>query len=181
MQGLRVVDPEIATGEAVQLFTAAHQVLGVVPNLVKAMANSLAVLEGYLGVVDALSTRGALPPDVIERIALLVAQENRSDYCLSVHSFRGTEVLGLTAAEAGRARRGTSADSRAAAVLALAAVVVRDRGAVSPDQLARARHAGLSDGQIVEIVAHVALNVFTNYLATVAQVDIDWPLVRHTD
>ncbi|MEU2589063.1 hypothetical protein ABZ612_41015 [Streptomyces avermitilis] len=45
----------------------------------------------------------------------------------------------------------------------------------------RPRCAGLSGGQIIEVIAHVALNVFTNYLATAARVDIDWPLVRHTD
>jgi hypothetical protein len=43
------------------------------------------------------------------------------------------------------------------------------------------RRAGLSDGQIVEVIAQVALNLFTNYLAKAARVDIDWPLVRHTD
>jgi AhpD family alkylhydroperoxidase len=181
MQGLPSVDPEIATGEAVHLFTATHQALGVIPNLAKVMANSLAVLKGYVGVVGALGAQGTLPADVPERIALLVAQENRSDYCLSAHSFRGTKVAGLTVVEATRARRGEADDPRAAAVLALAAAVVRDRGAVSDDQLAMVRRAGLSDGQIVEVIAQVALNLFTNYLAKAARVDIDWPLVRHTD
>ncbi|MFD7404231.1 carboxymuconolactone decarboxylase family protein [Streptomyces sp. NPDC059866] len=182
MQGLHIVDPEIATGEAARLFTATHEALGVIPNLAKVMANNLAVLKGYLGVVGALGPEGtSLSPDLIERIALLVAQENRSDYCLSVHSFRGTKVVGLTALETARARRGEAGDPWGAAVLALASAVVRDRGAVSDDQLAMARHDGLSDGQTVEVVAHVALNVFTNYLAKAARVDIDWPLVRHSD
>ncbi|MEQ4724881.1 carboxymuconolactone decarboxylase [Nonomuraea sp. B19D2] len=178
---MHIVDPEIATGEAAQLFTATHKALGVIPNLAKVMANNLAVLKGYLDVVGILGAEGTLPADLLERIALLVAQENKSDYCLSVHSFRGTKVAGLTAVEAGRARRGEAGDPWAAAVLGLASAVVRERGAVSDDQLATARHAGLSDGQIVEVIAHVALNVFTNYLANTARVDIDWPLVRHTD
>ncbi|MET7921679.1 hypothetical protein ABZU45_38930 [Streptomyces avermitilis] len=59
--------------------------------------------------------------------------------------------------------------------------MARDRGTVADAQLAAARCAGLSDGQIIEVIAHVALTVFTNYLATAARVDIDWPLVRHTD
>jgi alkylhydroperoxidase family enzyme len=105
----------------------------------------------------------------------------RREPCLSAHSFRGTKVAGLTVVEATRARRGEADDPRAAAVLALAAAVVRDRGAVSDDQLAMVRRAGLSDGQIVEVIAQVALNLFTNYLAKAARVDIDWPLVRHTD
>lgn len=181
MKALHTVEPESATGEAAALFTATHRALGLVPNLARVMANSPAVLRGYLGAVTALSTRGTLPAQVRESIALLVAQENGSDYCLSVHAFRGTRLAGLSAAEAARARRGTAGDHRIAAVLELAAVVLRDRGSVTDEQLAAARRAGLSDGQVVEVVAHVALNVFTNYLATAAGVDIDWPLVRHTD
>ncbi|MEU6987963.1 carboxymuconolactone decarboxylase family protein [Streptomyces sp. NPDC046324] len=181
MQGLHTVEPEVTTGEAAALFTATHRALGVVPNLARVMANSPAVLKGYVGLVTTLNAEGTLSTDVRERIALLMAQENRSDYCLSVHAFRGTKVAGLSAAEATRARRGEADDPWAAAVLELAAVMVRDRGTLADEQLAAARRAGLSDGQIVEVVAHVALNVFTNYLATAARVDIDWPLVRHTD
>ncbi|GGR84875.1 alkyl hydroperoxide reductase AhpD [Streptomyces nojiriensis] len=181
MPRLHTAEPEIATGQAAALFTATHRALGVVPNLARVMANSPSVLKGYLGAVTVLSTEGTLSADVGERIALLVAQENGSDYCLSVHAFRGTRTAGLSAAEATRARRGEADDPWAAAVLDLAAAMVRDRGAVADEQLAAARRAGLSDGQIVEVVAHVALNVFTNYLATAARIDVDWPLLRHTD
>ncbi|MCX4986052.1 carboxymuconolactone decarboxylase family protein [Streptomyces sp. NBC_00572] len=181
MQALHTIDPETATGETAGLFTATHRALGVVPNLAKVMANNPTVLKGYVDVVTALGTQGTLSADVRERIALLVAQENRSDYCLSVHAFRGTRVVGLTTAEATRARRGEADEPWAAAVLDLAAAVVRDHGVVSDAQLAAARQAGLSDGHVVEVIAHVALSVFTNYLATAARIDIDWPLVRHTD
>ncbi|MEU9294582.1 carboxymuconolactone decarboxylase family protein [Streptomyces sp. NPDC048266] len=181
MQGLHIVEPEITTGETAALFTATHQALGIVPNLARVMANSPAVLKGYVGVLTLLNTEGTLSPEVRESIALLVAQENASDYCLSVHAFRGTRTAGLSTAAATRARRGRADDPWTAAVLELAAATVRDRGTVTDEQLAAARSAGLSDGQIVEVVAHVALNVFTNYLATAARVDIDWPLVRHTD
>ncbi|MFE4258735.1 GNAT family N-acetyltransferase [Streptomyces sp. NPDC056883] len=178
---LHTVEPEIATGDTAALFTATHQALGVIPNLARVMANSPAVLKGYLGVVTTLSTEGTLPAQMRESIALLVAQENGCDYCLSVHAFRGTRTAGLSAAEATGARRGKADDPWAAAVLELAASAVRDRGTVADEQLTAARSAGLSDGQIVEVIAHVALNVFTNYLATAARIEVDWPLVRHTD
>ncbi|WP_395360666.1 carboxymuconolactone decarboxylase family protein [Streptomyces sp. YH02] len=181
MPALHIVDPEKATGETETLFTATHRALGVVPQLARVMANNPTVLKGYVDAVAALNTKGTLAADVRERIGLLVAQENRSDYCLSVHAFRGTRTAGLTTAEAARARRGEADDPWAAAVLDLAAAVVRDRGVVSDERLDAARRAGLSDGQVVEVVAHVALGVFTNYLATAARIDIDWPLVRHTD
>jgi alkylhydroperoxidase family enzyme len=37
--------------------------------------------------------------------------------------------------------------------------------------------AGYDDAQIIEIVLHVALNTWTNYINEVAQTDIDFPVV----
>lgn len=51
------------------------------------------------------------------------------------------------------------------------------RGQVDDDDLAGARAAGVSEGEIVEVVAHVALNIFTNYLNNVAGTVVDFPLV----
>ena len=50
-------------------------------------------------------------------------------------------------------------------------------GGVSDDDLAEVRAAGYDDAEIAAIVAHVALNVLTNYLNRVAQPVIDFPEV----
>lgn len=44
--------------------------------------------------------------------------------------------------------------------------VVVQRGEVSDSDLQHARVAGLTDGEIVETVANVVLNIFTNYAVT---------------
>lgn len=41
--------------------------------------------------------------------------------------------------------------------------------------IAAARTAGFADGQIVEIIAHVALNLFTNYVNIALDVPVDLP------
>jgi AhpD family alkylhydroperoxidase len=105
---------------------------------------------------------------------------NKCDYCLSAHTYIATKRAGLTEAEATHARHGKAAHLTAAAALGVAAALVRNHGTVTDDELAAARTSGLSDGHIAEIVAYVALNVFTNYFNTAARVPIDWPLVRHT-
>jgi uncharacterized peroxidase-related enzyme len=179
MPDLPLVEPETATGEAASLLAAAQRALGVTPNMIKAMANSPAALRGYLEFSGALRG-GSLPAAVRERIALLVAQENRCDYCLSAHTYIGTHLAGLSEDEAARARQGQADDLTAAAALCLAVAVVRNHGAVTDDELAAAR-GGLSAGQIAEVLAHIALSIFTNYLSLAARVDIDWPLIRHTD
>ncbi|MEO3806600.1 carboxymuconolactone decarboxylase family protein [Nonomuraea sp. B1E8] len=178
MSRLPLIQPETATGKAADLLAGVQKALGVTPNMTKAMANSPAVLKAYLDFSGALND-GSLPAATRERIALLVAQENGCDYCLSAHTYIGTNLAGLTAEEAGRARRGQAADASAEAALTLAAALVRTRGGVTDGDLKAAREAGLDDGQIAEVVANVALNVFTNYLNKTADTDIDWPIVRH--
>ncbi|WP_067548879.1 carboxymuconolactone decarboxylase family protein [Nocardia crassostreae] len=180
MYGLPLVDPESSNGETDHLFATAHEVLGVTPNLVKAMANSPAALAAYLDFQVALRG-GTLCTATHERIALLVAQENECDYELSVHSYLGAEVAGLSAEQIAEARRGRAETPAAAAELTFATALIRNRGAVTDAELAAARDGGLSHAAIAEVIAHIALNVFTTYLAKVGRVDIDWPLARHGD
>lgn len=178
MSRLPLVQPGTASGKAADLLAGVQKALGVTPNMTKAMANSPAVLKAYLEFSGALSG-GMLPAAVRERIALVVAQENGCDYCLSAHTYIGTNLAGLTAEEAGAARHGNASDAKAQAALTLAVALVRTRGDLEDTDLKAAREAGLSDGEIAEVVGHVALNVFTNYFNKTAQTEIDWPLVQH--
>ncbi|WP_207782486.1 carboxymuconolactone decarboxylase family protein [Phytoactinopolyspora limicola] len=173
-----MIQQENATGKAAELLAGVQKALGVTPNMTKAMANSPAVLKAYLEFSGALSG-GKLPAPVRERIAILVAQENGCDYCLSAHSYIGTNLAGLDQAEVDLARKGGASDATARAALTLAAEVVRSRGGIDDADLKTARESGLSDGDIAEVIAHVALNVFTNYFNKAADVEIDWPVVRH--
>jgi uncharacterized peroxidase-related enzyme len=156
-------------------FDAVQKQLGVVPNMMRTMAQSPSVLEGYLGFGAALR-RGRLPGALHEQIALAVAETNSCDYCLSAHTALGRGV-GLSTDELAASREARAADPKAAAALAFARAVLDRRGDVRDQDLARVRTAGYTDGEIAEIIAHVVLNVFTNYFNRAAQTDIDFPLV----
>ncbi len=166
--------------EAAQpLLDAVEKQLGSVPNLFRLLALSPAALEGFLGLNGALGR--ALDGRTRERIALAVAQSNGCDYCLSAHSYLGTNLAKLDAAEIARNRAGASSDPKAEAALRFALRVVETRGRVSNDDLAELRRAGFSEAQLVEIIGLVAVNVFTNYLNNVAETDIDFPVVLAAD
>lgn len=150
--------------------------LGVVPNLFRLVAHSPAALEAYVALIDSLG-RGALPAATRERIALAVAEFNGCSYCLSAHTYLGRHRAKLDDAEIAANRRGNSKDRRADAALRFAVEVLRQRGHVSQSDLAALKAAGYDDAQLVEIVMHVALNVWTNYLNEVAQTDVDFPVV----
>lgn len=156
---------------------AVKKQLGSVPNLFRLVANSPAALEGYLAMSGALA-KGSLPAPTRERIALAVAQINGCNYCLSAHSYLGKHGARLSDAEIAANRHGGSLDPKADAAVRFAAKVVRERGQVSDADVQAVRMAGYDDAQIVEIVQHVALNTWTNYLNEVARTEIDLPVAE---
>lgn len=156
------------------LLAAVKKQIGAVPNMFRTFAHSPAALEGYLGLNGALA-KGALDPATRERIALAVAEINGCGYCLAAHTYLGKNVAKLSDAEIEASRQGRSSDARAAAAVAFAAHVAANRGHVGGDQIDSVRSAGYSDGEIVEIIAHVALNTLTNYLNEAAGTAVDFP------
>ena len=174
MSRIQPVKFETTTPVAQEILTNVKKKLGTVPNLIATMANSPAVANAYLSFSGALSD-GDLPASLRERIALTVGQRNQCGYCLAAHTMLG-KGAGLSEDEIVAARQGTASSSKDAAAVQFARKLVDDRGNVSEDDLADVRNAGFSDGEIGEIVANVALNIFTNYFNHVADPEIDFPV-----
>jgi uncharacterized peroxidase-related enzyme len=169
---------EASPAPAQPLLEAVKKQLGVVPNLFRVVANSPAALEGYLGLNGALG-KGQLDARTRERIAMAIAELNGCDYCLSAHTYLGKNLARLDDAELAANREGGSQDAMAAAAVRFAARVAHQRGHVSDADVQAVKAAGYSDGQVIEIVLHVALNTLTNYVNEVAKTEIDFPVVTH--
>ncbi len=178
MANLKPVNPGEATGKVKQLFDVLQQKLGMVPNLAKVLANSPAALSAYLSFSGALS-EGKLPAKTREQIAVAVANINTCDYCLSAHNALG-KLAGLGADDLALAQKAEATDAKTATALRFAVEVVRKRGLLPPSEVEALRAAGYSDGEIAEIVAAVALNIFTNYFNHIAGTEIDFPVVKTT-
>lgn len=158
------------------LLEAVQKQLGVVPNMFRLVSNSPAALEGYLGLSGALN-KGALPAATRERVALAVAEVNGCDYCLSAHTYLGKNLAKLDDAEMTANRSGVSNEPKADAAIRFAAKLARERGRVGEEDLRAVKSAGYDDAQVIEIVLHVALNTWTNYINVAAKTDIDFPVV----
>ena len=178
MNRITQLDPKTTTGPTKTLFEGIHKKLGLVPNLARVLGNAPAALQSYLSFSAALAD-GSFSPKLREQIALTVAETNHCRYCLSAHSFIGGK-LGLTQQDLADARMAIAVDSRADAILKLAHSIVVQRGELGEAGLEHARAAGLTDGEIVETVAHVALNIFSNYINHIAGTVIDFPEVTLT-
>jgi uncharacterized peroxidase-related enzyme len=150
---------------------------GSVPNLFRILANSPAALEGYLALSSALAG-GSFDLATRERIALAVAEVNGCTYCLSAHSYIGTHMARMSERDLALARDGRAEDGRADAAVKLAVAIARGRGRVGAEEIAAAREAGLSEAAVLEVLAHVALNVLTNYVNIALETEVDFPVVE---
>ena len=176
MTRIQAINYEQATGKAKELLDGVRAKLGMTPQMTKTMATSPAVLEGYLNFGAALGS-GTLNAKLREQIALLTAEVNGCGYCASAHSALG-KMAGLGDEAIQAARKGHASDHRTTAALQFARNVIINRGEVSDAEVQAVKDAGFSEGEIGEIIANVALNIFTNYFNLIAQTEIDFPKVE---
>ena len=176
MSRLRIATRDGAPAASKPILDIIYERLGVLPNVSRLIASSPTALAAFSAFQDGLS--GTFSAKTHERIALAVAQVNGSDYCLSAHSYLATNFAHLPPDEIVLNRRGASRDPSADAAVRFATKVAEKRGHVSDGDIAEVREAGYDDPQIVEIIALVAENVFTNCLNQVASTEIDYPIVR---
>jgi uncharacterized peroxidase-related enzyme len=176
MSRIELVNVTQAPGEAGLLLNQIHGAFGVVPNMFRAVANSPVALRSMWGAFGALGD-GTLGARLGEQIAVAIADRNDCAYCLAAHTALGRKA-GASAQEMAAAQAGESDDPRTAAALQFALAVVEKRGHVDEASVTSLREAGFNDGEIVEIMAHVALNLFTNYVNVAFQVPVDFPGVK---
>lgn len=175
MSRLKAIQPETAAGKTRELLDAVQAKLKITPNMTRVMANSPAVLEGYLSFSGALA-HGTLDAKLREQIALEVGEQNFCQYCVSAHTAIG-KMTGLSDAEIEAARAAGSALPKNAAALKFAHALVAAKGRITDADFQAVRAAGLSDAEIAEVISHVALNIFTNYFNNAAEVEIDFPKI----
>ncbi len=176
MNRIPLIDRASAPANVAGTLDAIHSAFGATPNMFGTVAQSPAALNAMWGFFGALGNGGSIDAQLGEKIAVAVANRNDCHYCLAAHTALGRKA-GASAAEMGAAQTGQSEDPRTAAALAFALTLVEERGQVTEADVQTLRSAGFSDGQAVEIVAHVALNLFTNYVNVAFAVPVDFPSV----
>ncbi len=179
MSRINVVTNETANPEQKELLDAVQTKLGVVPNFLGVLAHSPDALKAFLG-LHGIAEGGALDPQTRERIALVIAQGNSCEYCLSAHTAIGRKA-GLSDDEIAANRAGTSSDAKAAAAVVFAEALNANLGDVTNAELSAVRDAGYGEPEIVEMIVHVGMNIMTNLIGKASRVDIDFPKVTLHD
>lgn len=176
MSRINLVNEAGAPDETKVLLSEIHRAFGATPNMFRAVANSPAALRSMWGSFGALGG-GVVSAQLGEQIAVAIADRNACNYCLAAHTALGRKA-GVSAADMTAAQAGNSSDPQTAAALRFALRLVDARGQVSDADVQALRAAGFDDAHIVEIIAHVALNLFTNYVNVALDVPVDFPGVK---
>lgn len=175
MSRISLSNPSVASGEQKEIFAQIEKAFGTTPNMFKAIGNSPAALKMMWAAFGALGS-GKIGAKLGEQIAVAVADANRCEYCLAAHTALGIGA-GLSAETMAQAQAGKSGDPRTQAALAFAVKLVKERAQVSPQDVRNLREAGFDDSEIAELLAHVALNIFTNYTNVAFDVPVDFKKV----
>lgn len=180
MSRIHKVELEKATGTQKEILESIKKKIGKVPNIYAGLAQSPASLQAYLSFGDHLQ-KGLLDAKTRETIALVVAQLNKCNYCLSAHSFMGLKMLGMTEKEIVDIRKGNVTDLKIQSLLNFVLAVVDKHGNITDDDYRMIRDAGYSEGEVIEILANVVQTIFTNYFNHIALTEIDFPIVSAVD
>jgi uncharacterized peroxidase-related enzyme len=176
MNRVKLITEASAAGDSQALLEQIQGAFGAVPAMFQAVANSPVALKSMWGSFGALAG-GTLSPKLKEQLAVAIADRNDCEYCLAAHTALGRKA-GASALEISEAQAGRSAEPQTAAALAFALKVVENRAQLEEADFDAVRRVGFSDEAIVEIIAHVALNLFTNYVNVALRVPVDFPQVK---
>jgi uncharacterized peroxidase-related enzyme len=170
---IKPVKFEDATPRQREVLEEIRSSLGKVPNLYATFAHAPNVVGALLAFQSALSEGGLSARDR-DLIDLHVSQLNGCAYCVSAHTVLAAANK-LSGAEILRIRDGQGESPRDSAILALARRVAKSGGLGAGAEIAQAREAGLSDSEIVEVIAATGLRSLVNAVGLAAGTEIDWP------
>lgn len=176
MSRVPLIDRNSTTPDRKALLDQINAAFGATPNMFRAVANSPAALQSMWGAFGALGA-GTLDAKLGEQIAVAVAEWNACEYCLAAHFALGKKA-GASAEEMSAAQSGLSSDPKTQAALQFAIKVVSERAQMTQEDVQCLLDLGFTSEGVVEILAHVALNLFTNYVNVALSVPVDFPSVK---
>lgn len=146
---------------------------GRIGNMYAVLANSPALLEGYMTLSEQLLQHGALTPEEQTIVMLTASRENGCRYCVPVYSRNATR-LGLDPDVIRAVRNGEAIDdARLAALRDFTTVLIERRGRVDDEQVEAFLDAGFDQAQLLEVIGGVAVKTITNYLTQFVDVPLE--------
>jgi AhpD family alkylhydroperoxidase len=154
------------------MLQGAQQSLGFVPNLFAGMAESPALLEGYLA-LSTIFDKTALSPTERQVVMMTANRLNGCHYCMAAHSvisqMQGVAPDVVAALRAG----GAIADPKLEALRVFTARVLDSRGWPSEADLVAFTSAGYTRQTVLEVVLGLGMKLLSNYTNHITQTPLD--------
>jgi len=163
------------------LLAHARQRFGRVPNLLASMAESPALLSGYLALAGAFE--GSSFSAVEQHVVLQTTNAaNRCHYCTAAHSAVALQVTRIDpAVDAALRELRPLADPRLEALRRFTLDLVQQRGWVESAKTDAFLAAGYTRAQLLEVLLGVGMKTLSNYLNHVAATPLDAAFAAHAE
>jgi len=155
---------------SIRILKGVQGAAGQVSKFIGVLAGAPAALRAYARMRHELRS-GSLPQTSRERIGLAVAERRGDPYSVAQHA-KTARAAGLGLDEITLARRFESADPKEAALLAFLESLL-DTGRPAQHLGEEAREHDWTDEELLEAVAHLAMNEFQSLIANAAALPQD--------
>lgn len=169
MRNLPALDSADAPDKSRELLTGIIDRRGSAGEMVRTMAHSPALLQGYLDFSRAMK-RVKISRALSEKLSLALQEWIGCGTCLQAHTEAGRRT-GLSDTDISLARQGTSTDAREAALIGFAVRVLAEPASITDEDIAELRGHDWSDRTIGDVVGLVTLNLLTGAFNLVAGIE----------
>lgn len=172
---VEITSPEKAEGRLAELYASAEQFFGMVPNNVRLLGVSPAVLENQLYFAQYFMSHANLSAPLLSMIRMLVSRACKSEYCDSFNVGL-LKRFGFTPEQIQDARSNPEKaplDEKDKSMLLFVLKATREPQAVDASDVEKLRSMGWTDVDIFDAVAHGARSVATNIMFDAFKIDLD--------
>lgn len=169
---LEVLSKDSAPQPARELLEKAEKNHGFIPNILRIMANSPALLEAYMA-VSQIFEKTSFSAAEKQTVLLAVSHENECDYCTSAHSAIA-KMQGVDDAVIQAIANGDKLpDDKLDALFKFTRTMVQKRGWPSDDDLKAFFDAGYSEAQVQDVIVGIGMKTLSNYNNHIADTPVD--------
>lgn len=161
-----------APEKAQPLLGKAEQKYGFVPNILKGMAESPELLEGYM-TLSGLFDRTSLSPVERQVVLLSVSHENGCHYCMAAHSAAAKMAEAPDEVISALREGKPISDGKLEALRSFTRTVVKTRGNPEESDIESLLDAGYSKRTVLEVVLGVGMKTLSNYTNHIVDTPLD--------
>jgi alkylhydroperoxidase family enzyme len=176
MAVMQLADTSKLTGKNLEMLNELEKSSGLMPNVMKQMANSPAAIEAFLSSREALG-KGFLSAKMRSLVGIMIAEIYSCHYLLAAR-VNQAKKSGMSDEDLKLAMTQSSSDPKEDRGLQFIRNLVLMHRELSPSEMVELKAIGYSDGEIVELIANVSMNMQVYYMIQVAKPESDYPAVE---